>query len=216
MFSKRGRHYFREAHDEDRSQTYRLLDQYLVDGPTRDLCMDPRLTSILHRLMGHAPVVCNTLLFEWGSEQDMHSDMFYMAPMSENQMVATWIALDDVTENNGPLVYVPRSHKIPPHRFSHGRVQAIPEETAAAVATTNEKIHQAGLRPENFLAKRGDVLIWHSQLVHGGGPILDRSAKRLSLVTHYFSTHDIPTGKWLCAERRNGSLFMVKDHLPVA
>ena len=215
MFGTRGGHYFREAVDEDRSKTYRLQDQYLVDQQTRDLVMDPRLTNILHQLMGNAPVVCNTLLFEWGSEQDMHSDMFYMAPMSEQQMLATWIAIDDVTEDNGPLVYVPRSHKLPPHRFSNGRVQAIVEETSSAVAAIREKMDEAGLQSEKFLAERGDVLIWHSQLMHGGDAIRDRSARRTSLVTHYFSTRDIPCGSWLCAERRDGSLLMVKDHLSV-
>ena len=215
MFGTGLAQFFRDAAEADRTRPYRLLDQYLVDASTRDLCMDPRLTAILHELMGHAPVVCNTLLFEWGSEQDMHSDMFYMSPVSENQMVASWIALDDVTADNGPLVYVPGSHKIPPHRFSHGGVQAITAEVAGAVDQTQAKMDAAGLKREPFLAKSGDVLIWHSRLVHGGGAIRDRSARRTSLVTHYFSTRDLPAGRCLCAEREDGSLLMLKDHLPV-
>ena len=76
IFTTRGGQHFRDALDGDRSLPYRILDHYLTDAPTRDLAMDPRLVGMLHQLMGHRPVVCNTLLFEWGSEQDMHSDMF--------------------------------------------------------------------------------------------------------------------------------------------
>ena len=213
IFSSRGGHYFRDATEEDRSQTYRLLDQYLFDTPTRDLIMRPRLVNILSQLMGHDPVVCNSLLFEWGSEQDMHSDLFYMASPTENQMLATWLALDDVTDDNGPLLYVPGSHKLPPHRFSNGRVDAITEEVPDAVALVQEKMAELGLKTEKFLAKRGDVLIWHSQLVHGGDSIRDHAARRASLVTHYHSTCDVPRGRLLCAERQDGSLLMVRDHV---
>ena len=216
VFTNRGKLRFRDALDGDRSRSYRLVDHYMTDGPTRDFSMDPRLVDILHRLMGHAPVVCNTILSEVGSEQDMHSDMFYMSPFTENQMLATWIAIDDVTEDCGPLFYVPGSHKLTPHRFSDGSVRAIPGEVPDAVAATQRRMDELGLRRERFMAKGGDVLIWHSQLVHGGDAILDRSAKRTAIVTHYFSTCDVPTGPWLCAERGNGSLLLVKEHLPVA
>ena len=216
MFTARGKIHFRDAVASDRSQCCRLVDHYLTDTSTRDLILDPRLVKILQRLMGHAPVVCNTILFERGSEQDMHSDMFYMPPVTEEQMLATWIALDDVTEDNGPLVYVPGSHKLPSHRFSNGSVRAIPAEVPDAVAAMRKRMSDLGLRDEKFTAKRGDVLIWHSRLVHGGDAIRDRSAKRTSIVTHYLSTCDVPMGDWLCAERNDGSLLLVKKHLPVA
>ncbi len=215
IFTARGKLHFRDALDVDRSQCYRLVDHYMTDAPTRDLSMDPRLVGILHQLMGFAPVVCNTILFERGSEQDMHSDMFYMPPVTDNQMLATWIAIDDVTEDNGPLVYVPGSHKLPSHRFSNGSVKAIPDEVSGAVAAIQKRMSELGLRNEKFTADRGDVLIWHSQLMHGGDAIRDRSAKRTSIVTHYLSTCDVPMGDWLCAERNDGSLLLVKKHLPV-
>ena len=155
-------------------------------------------------------------MFLVGSEQDMHSDMFYMSPVTANQMLASWIAIDDVTEECGPLFYVPGSHKLAPHRFSDGSVKAIFSEVPDAVAATQKRMDDLGLRRERFLAKGGDVLIWHSQLVHGGDAIRDRSAKRTAIVTHYFSTCDVPTGDLFCAERADGSLLLVKDHLPVA
>jgi ectoine hydroxylase-related dioxygenase (phytanoyl-CoA dioxygenase family) len=61
---------------------------------------------------------------------------------------------------------------------------------------------------ENFFAEPGDVPIWHAQLLHGGRPINDPRQTRLSLVTHYWTTHDYPReenridlgdGRLLCA-----------------
>ncbi len=216
VFTNRGKLHFRDALDGDRARSYRLVDHYMTDGPTRDFSMDPRLVAILRELMGHAPVVCNSILSEVGSEQDMHSDMFYMSPVTANQMLATWIAIDDVTEDCGPLFYVPGSHKMPPHRFSNGSFKAVADEVPGAVAATQRMMDDLGLRRERFIAKGGDVLIWHSQLVHGGDAIRDRSTKRTAIVTHYFSTRDVPTGDRLCAQRRDGSLLLIKEHLPVA
>ncbi len=216
VFTNRGKLYFRDALDGDRARSYRLVDHYMTDGPTRDFSMDPRLVAVMRQLMGHAPVVCNSILSEVGSEQDMHSDMFYMSPATANQMLATWIAIDDVTEGGGPLFYVPGSHRLAPHRFSDGSFRAILDEVPGAVAATQTRMDDLGLRRERFMAQSGDVLIWHSQLVHGGDAIRDRSANRTAIVTHYFSTCDVPKGDGLCAERKDGSLLLVKEHLPVA
>jgi hypothetical protein len=41
-----------------------------------------------------------------------------------------------------------------------------------------------GMPEKRFLAKRGDVLIWHAGLAHGGKPI-SQSRTRKSVVTHY-------------------------------
>jgi hypothetical protein len=37
-----------------------------------------------------------------------------------------------------------------------------------------------------FLAKRGEVLIWHANLLHGGEPVQARTCRRWSQVIHYF------------------------------
>jgi ectoine hydroxylase-related dioxygenase (phytanoyl-CoA dioxygenase family) len=54
-----------------------------------------------------------------------------------------------------------------------------------------EEIH-AALKAGNFqqqtlLAKKGDVLIWHTNLVHGGSPVKNKARTRKSLVAHYLT-----------------------------
>ena len=39
---------------------------------------------------------------------------------------------------------------------------------------------------QHFLAKKGDALIWSSNIIHGGSPVANPNSTRLSQVTHYF------------------------------
>src|SRR6516165_6315029 len=40
---------------------------------------------------------------------------------------------------------------------------------------------------QTYVAKKGDVLIWHANLVHGGSPMKNRNLTRKSLVVHYLT-----------------------------
>jgi len=137
-------------------------------------------------------MICNSLNFEFGSQQDYHFDTFYMPSPTPNKMVASWIALEDATADNGPLTYYPGSHKIPPYHFSSGSTLIVEEEMPAFNDYIYGEIEKRNLQPVTLLAEKGDVLIWHSQLFHGGSQINDTLKTRKSLVTHYFTNEDFP------------------------
>ena len=44
-----------------------------------------------------------------------------------------------------------------------------------------------GLAPQFFCPRKGDVLFWHANLVHGGSPRKDLKHSRRALVCHYFA-----------------------------
>ena len=163
--------YFSKAPSEARGSPYKILDLHLVDTAIGQACTDPGIVSALQNLLGANPLVCNSLLFEWGSQQYPHFDTFFMPSATPNMMAAAWIALDRVTDANGPLYYYPRSHLIEPYRFSDGRINAIFSELKTGAADHIDRIiEQHGLVKEIFMPNPGDVLIWHAQLLHGGSP----------------------------------------------
>jgi ectoine hydroxylase-related dioxygenase (phytanoyl-CoA dioxygenase family) len=41
---------------------------------------------------------------------------------------------------------------------------------------------------EELIAKKGDVLIWHANLIHGGAPIRNKALTRKSMVVHYYAS----------------------------
>jgi ectoine hydroxylase-related dioxygenase (phytanoyl-CoA dioxygenase family) len=169
------------------------MDMHLEDALIRDACTAPAMVGAVGALLGATPLVCNSLLFEWGSQQEPHFDTFFMPSNTRNMMAASWVALDSVTKTNGPLFYYPKSHLIEPYRFSHGGMKAIlPELQTGAAAHIDRIIREYELKKEEFYPEAGDVLIWHAQLLHGGSPIVNREETRRSLVTHYWTEVDFP------------------------
>jgi phytanoyl-CoA hydroxylase len=190
--SKAERTFFAHAHDGMRNFPYKLNDTHLIDPLIREFALDPRLVASLTQLLGSTPLVCNTLLFERSSQQTAHFDTFYMPSPTPNKMAAAWIAFDPVTDTNGPLVYYPKSHLIKPFRFSNGGITALEGEAADAERCIARIISEHGLEKVEFYPRPGDVLIWHAQLLHGGGSILNMHETRTSLVTHYWTALDYP------------------------
>jgi ectoine hydroxylase-related dioxygenase (phytanoyl-CoA dioxygenase family) len=70
----------------------------------------------------------------------------------------------------------------------HAYAPEMPRYTAYIM----KEIEKRELRLEHFLGKKGDVLIWHSHLYHGGAPIRDPRRTRKSMVTHYWRASDLP------------------------
>lgn len=185
--------FFAKVDETARKRPYKLLDLHLVDDLVRDACTAPALAGAVKQLLGATPLVCNSLFFEWGSQQYPHFDTFFMPSETPNMMAASWIALDPVTEANGPVYYYPKSHVIPPYRFSHGKINAIFSELeTGAAAHIDAIVAEHGLQKMYFTGKPGDVLIWHAQLLHGGSPIADPTQTRRSIVTHYWTEVDFP------------------------
>jgi phytanoyl-CoA hydroxylase len=200
------RMYLRDAPDEARDRPYKLNDLYLESETVRDLVLDPRLVAVLDQLLEGAPMVCNSLNFERGSQQDFHFDTWYMPPPVENRLAVSFIALEDIVEEAGPLKYFPGSHLIPPYRFSHGGLHEVREEIPACLNYVRGQIAEAGLEEERFTCKAGDVFLWHAQLFHGGSVIDDVALTRRSVVTHYWRAQDVDPE--LVAEVEPGRYYM--------
>lgn len=185
------RSYIRDVSAEDAvAHRFKVNDLYLGSTELRGLCLDERVAGVLAQLLGDAPVLCNTLNLEQGSEQDDHIDSLYMTPKTPGNLAATWIALEDSHPDAGPLRYYPGSHRLPLHRFSNGGYNAIEDEMPAWTAHVRRHVEAAGLKREEFLAQRGDLFIWHANLLHGGGAIRSKSRTRKSLVSHYWTLGD--------------------------
>lgn len=183
-----------DAPPEVRSEAYKLNNLFLHDEGIRAVALAPRLQRILAVLLQAEPMICNSLNFERGSQQDAHIDSWYMPAPDDESMVAASISLDAVDDTNGPIFFYPGSHKIPPYRFSDGRLNVIDSEFARCRDYVHAEIERRGLPLVRYQGQPGDVFIWHGQLIHGGSPIVDFGRTRSSLVVHYWRALDVPEG----------------------
>jgi phytanoyl-CoA hydroxylase len=178
----------------ERRHSFKVNDLYLSEPSLREVAISERLGMVLEELLGDEPVVCNTLNFDKGSQQADHLDTLYMTPpASERGLVATWMALEDATDDAGPLRYYPESNLIRPYRFSTGHMTHHPPEMPQFFDYMAGEVERRGLYEQRFLARRGDLFIWHALLLHGGCEIVDPQLTRQSMVTHYWTQSDCET-----------------------
>lgn len=152
----------------------------------------PHLQAILNYLLnGEARLFQSINFVHEGSEQKTHSDSVHMTTYPLGGLLGVWIALEDMTPENGPLHYYPGSHKLPyllneAYGNKGTRWKIGNQPYTAYEAMMEKKIREWGLEKQIFEAKAGDVLIWHANLLHGGEPHRDKSLPRKSMVLHYF------------------------------
>jgi phytanoyl-CoA hydroxylase len=177
----------------DRQPSYRIADFHSHCSAALDLFLDPQIFRHVELILGQPAIATQSLYFEYGSQQPLHRDPVFVQTQPPSHLFAAWIALEDVGPRCGPLVYVPGSHRLPYYQFEPGEwrldnVRLSGRETEAMLEMAEFDRRQAGihgLQPETFTCKRGDVLIWHASLLHGGAVVEDPSLTRRSFVVHF-------------------------------
>jgi ectoine hydroxylase-related dioxygenase (phytanoyl-CoA dioxygenase family) len=196
------------------NSSYKISDVYLVSDGWRRYMLHPPLTETLTQLLNDAPAICNSLHLERGSQQPRHYDTWFMPPPESNRMAVSFIALDPIDESNGPLMYWPASHKIPPYLFSDGRINVNNSELQACYDYVDTSVAERGLSRSLLSAEPGDVFIWHAQLLHGGAPIADFARTRRSVVTHYWTNEAVRRSGWTTLPS-HGGYYIERPHQPV-
>jgi phytanoyl-CoA hydroxylase len=169
---------------------FRFNDLYLMSAEIRGIALDYGLTSILSDLLGQPAVLSSSLNAEGGVCQPMRIDSLYMTPRTPHAVVAAWVALEDVHPDAGSPFYFPGSHRIPLYTFNDGTHHASREEAADWFDYIDVQIRLRGLKERILLARKGDVFLWHGDLVHGCSPVANPALSRSSLVCHYFTESD--------------------------
>jgi len=162
----------------------------------RNIGSDKELLEFLSVLLDGKSKLFQSINFINGSQQKTHSDSIHMTTYPLGGLLGVWIALEDVDETNGALHYIPKSHKLPYFLNSdydnEGTALKIGKKSYRAYETfLEDKVEELGLKKEVFKAKKGDMLIWHANILHGGEPHTDKNRTRKSLVYHFFDENSV-------------------------
>jgi phytanoyl-CoA hydroxylase len=187
---------FADYDGEERVRGYRIPDLHGFSQNAMDLYLHPELFRIVELIFEQPAIAFQSLYFEYGSMQAMHRDPMFVPVWPVSNLVAAWIALEDITADSGPLMYMPGSHRCPWYEFKPDSIEFAPnlplEERQKFTQWMFDMMRIYGLERQTFTCKRGDVLIWHTGLMHGGMAIDDPGKTRKSFVVHYSTAADYP------------------------
>lgn len=178
----------------DRHPRYRLHDLHSHLPQALTLYLDRQVFDFLNLLAGREVVAIQSLFFEYGSQQMLHRDTVVVPTGAPAHLFGCWMALEDIHPDCGALAFIPGSHRLPYFELAPGEYQFDAQrmgevEIRAGMAFEEEQCRRHGLETHLFTARKGEVLVWHASLRHGGGPVRDPSLTRKSFVVH-FSTRD--------------------------
>jgi ectoine hydroxylase-related dioxygenase (phytanoyl-CoA dioxygenase family) len=172
-----------EKHPENKNSS-RITDAWQQHDLIGYLAFNKKITQILTHLYKRKPIPFQTLNFYVGTEQKLHSDQIHFCSFPLNFMCGVWVALEDVSIDSGPLIYYPGSHKLPFYTMQNLNVK--PGDYAGYEKKLEKKIMKFGLVPKYGTIKKGDILIWHANLIHGGSKRNNMKLTRKSIAIHYF------------------------------
>lgn len=177
------------ARGREAGESLRIQDAWRELDAVRTIAGDPAILDLLGYLFGRRAFPFQTLNFPVGTQQHFHTDAVHFSSVPERFMCGVWVALEDIDADNGPLVYYPGSHRLPVYVNEHiGHFADDPKTTGQAQyeAMWRELMRASGLEPQRFFARKGQALIWLSNLFHGGDRHLNPDRTRWSQVTHYY------------------------------
>ena len=181
--------YIHPTQDVVDDATYRLIDFHVNSKKAHEAIYAPKIDRILQAVFDRPANAFQCLTFIHGSQQAMHQDGAYVVVSQPLQFMASWIALEDVTEGSGELMYYAGSNHLDDFLFpndskswnpgAHGK--EIHQEFLRSII---ERSESQGMPYQTFLPKKGDALIWSADLVHGGTANTSGRTRR-SIVSHY-------------------------------
>lgn len=180
---------------DEMPKTFRFMDFHNISDSTAHLMMNESVIRFLKIIFEEDVVAMQTLTFEFGTQQRAHMDFPYVHTHEPIKLAAAWVACEDVSLDAGPLFYYPGSHlKCPKYDFGGGNLLAHGDgphirKFESFLAHECEKL---GLERVVFCPNKGDILIWHSALVHGGSPRNNLDLTRKSIVSHYSTSSAYP------------------------
>jgi phytanoyl-CoA hydroxylase len=168
----------------------RVIDLYGASAAAREAIFRPDIVRFLNLIFGEPPIAMQSLNFEYGSQQAIHQDTAYVVSSKPLGLAATWLALEDVEEGAGELIYYRGSHRFE-HFLFNGQEKSWSQQRDGTerhkefLTQLHTQAKQRAATLDRFLAKKGDILVWHADLAHGGAPITRPGRTRRSLVTHF-------------------------------
>ena len=170
----------------------RIVESYKKSINCKLLAKHSKIIEMIKFLYEEEPLAFSTINFLTSTQQPLHSDYAHFGTIPELLLIGTWIALEDINPDSGPLQIVPGSHKWDIYRYS--------EQDNNKIPTSLDEIKKNYTNYENWVKKnilknkakkltkkkkKGDCIIWAANLLHGSPDCVVPGSSRKSQATHW-------------------------------
>ena len=149
---------------------------------------NPVNISFTNEVFNAPPVLVQSMYFHGNAETWGHQDSYYLDSENFGTMVAGWIALEDIGPGAGRFFIYPKSNRL-----------GLMKNTGSLSVAKNHSGYKKEIikwMQENELQcrapalKKGDVLFWNANTVHGSLKTTDPEMSRRSLTCHFIPQGD--------------------------
>ena len=165
-----------DTHTPEAPRVRRIKAPHLHHGAFAALVRHPGVVAALRDLWGpdirFDTAKLNMKSAGFGAAVEWHQDWAFY-PHTNDDLAAVGVMMDDMEQENGPLLVVPGSHRGPVHdHHADGRF-------CGAMDPTRNEVDYASAIPLN--GKAGAITIHHVRAVHGSAPNTSARDRRLLL-----------------------------------
>ena len=195
--------------EELRRRVTRVHMLHRRDALSEGFLLHPRVLDVVEALVGPDVLALQTMLFFNGpgmGGQGWHQDAFYITTYPDS-LIGAWLALDRADEETGCLWVVPGSHHEPifpdPERGSlmHAEGVFADLDTVEKASDLDDEVNtlaRVADRHDSLLpvvVDQGDVVFFHSHLLHRSHPNRSGERWRRAFVSHYCNARSwVPWG----------------------
>jgi chlorinating enzyme len=167
-------------------------------APAERYLLYPRVLDVLQALIGPDVLALQTMLFlnpPGQGGQGWHQDAYYITTYPET-LIGVWIALDHADKENGCLYVTPGSHTEPiyptaerDHLYAEDAFEDL--DTVQNVSNLDEEVNTLSKVARHYpdpipcIVNPGDVIFFHSHLLHRSYPNRTQDRFRRAFVSHY-------------------------------
>jgi phytanoyl-CoA hydroxylase len=145
-----------------------------------ELFFCPELLDELETLTGHPRMhLTRTMLIDANPKTPPHQDWWYPDAVHSGNLIAAWVALEDIDERAGRFYVMRNSQGVNLHE---GQESLTHRQWLRRMAAWEEEHLDQIVAPA--MAK-GDVVFWNSSTIHGSLPTQDERFSRKSVTAHY-------------------------------
>jgi len=161
------------------------LQDWVYDEVLSQYCTLPQVLDIVENFIGSNIMAMHTMLINkppdsgmLTSRHPLHQDLHYFPFRPANRIVCSWTAMERVHRENGCLVVMPGSHKLP----------LMVHEYPSWEKGVNKMYH--GIRGHDDDSKvyvemdKGDTVFFHPLIIHGSGANVTKNFRK-AISTHY-------------------------------